>query len=183
MKTFVNFPVLFTDRLRLIEITQKHVAEYFQIFNNRKVTQFYTMPTLSEVNQAKKYIEWLKNKYNQKTGISWGITLKDESKIIGVVGFNRYQPNHRGNVFGALKLEFWNRGIMTESLFEVIKYGFNELKINRTDAETMRENYDMQHIFLKLGFREEGILRDWLYWDNQYYDMIMFSLLKSEFEG
>jgi glycosyltransferase involved in cell wall biosynthesis/RimJ/RimL family protein N-acetyltransferase len=176
-----NFPVLFTERLKLVEINQKHSEDFFQIFSNSRVTQFYTMPTLTEVSEASKYIVWLEDKYEQKKGISWGITIKNEEKIIGVVGFNNFQLNHRGNVFGVLKHEFWNRGIMTESLSEVIKFGYNKLKINRVDAETLLGNKRMQNVFLKLGFRIEGVLRDWLYWNNQYFDMTMFSLLKSEF--
>lgn len=183
MKAPDNFPVLITDRLKLVEITQDRSEEYFQIFNDDRVTQFYTMPTLTQVRETKKYITWLEDKYQQKKGISWGITLRGEDRIIGVVGFNHYETNHRGNLFGALKYEFWNRGIMTESLSEVIKYGFNELKINRAEAETMLGNKDMQHVFFKLGFRTEGILRGWLYWNNRHYDMIMLSLLKSEYKG
>ena len=77
MKVFDNFPVLFTDRLKLVEITQSNIFEYFRIFNNDRITQFYTMPTLSEVSQAKKCAEWLVNNYKQKKDISWWMHLRD----------------------------------------------------------------------------------------------------------
>lgn len=70
---------------------------------------------------------------------------------------------------------------MTEAAEAVISFGFNNLNINRIEAEVMMGNTQSEHLLLKLGFRKEGCLRDWMYWDNKHFDMTMFSLLKREY--
>ena len=72
---------------------------------------------------------------------------------------------------------------MTEASKEVLKYGFYELEINRVEAEVMVGNIRSDKVLEKLGFSCEGVLRDWLYWNGNFYDMEMFSLLKRDYSN
>ena len=71
---------------------------------------------------------------------------------------------------------------MTEAIKAVINFGFSTLNINRIEAEVMIGNTQSERLLLKLGFRNEGCLRDWMYWDNRHFDMIIFSLLRREYK-
>jgi len=62
-----------------------------------------------------------------------------------------------------------------------LNFGFNTLGINRVEAEVMPDNIASEKVLQKLGFTKEGLLRDWMYWNNKHYDMMIFSLLKKEF--
>lgn len=63
----------------------------------------------------------------------------------------------------------------------MIEFGFNDLDINRIEAEVMQGNLSSEIVVEKSGFTKEGILRQWMFWNGKHYDMTMFSLLKSEF--
>jgi [ribosomal protein S5]-alanine N-acetyltransferase len=65
----------------------------------------------------------------------------------------------------------------------VIAFGFNELAINRIEAEVMPGNEASERVLEKLGFTREGILREWMLWNEKHYDMTMFSLVRSEFDA
>jgi [ribosomal protein S5]-alanine N-acetyltransferase len=60
----------------------------------------------------------------------------------------------------------------------VIKFGFEELEINRIEAEIMPGNLVSEKVLDKLNFRKEGLLREWMLWNGKHYDMIMYSLIK-----
>lgn len=62
----------------------------------------------------------------------------------------------------------------------VIDFGFNNLEINRIEAEVMQGNIASEKVLVKLGFKNEGVLRQWMYWNGSYYDMTMFSLLRKD---
>ena len=177
-----NFPELNTERLSLIEIKQNHLNDYYKLFSNERVTEYYNIIPLSNENEAQKYLEWFENRFNEKLGIRWGIAFKGEKNIIGTLGFNNFQKNHRANLGYDLRFDFWNKGIITEALKEIIKFGFNELEINRIEAEVMQGNIASEKVLVKLGFKREGVLRDWMYWNEKHYDMTMFSLLRREYE-
>ncbi len=174
------FPILHTDRLDLVEIKQQHLGDIFKLFGDNRVTQFYNIVTLSNESEAQRFIDWFQNRFVEKLGIRWGISLKGSDSIIGTIGFNNFTKRHRANIGYDLQTNFWNRGIITEALKTVINFGFNELDINRIEAEVMQGNYASEKLLIKVGFKNEGILREWMYWNDKHYDMIMYSLLKAD---
>lgn len=174
------FPILHTDRLDLIEITQKHLTDLFELFGNDKVTEFYNIKTLTEEKEAQKYLDWFRDRFHDKLGIRWGIALKGHENIIGTIGFNNFTKEHRANLGYDLKQEYWNKGFIKEALKEVLKFGFDTLEINRIEAEIMPGNIYSEKALIRLGFKKEGLLRDWMLWNGKHYDMIMYSLLRTE---
>lgn len=177
-----TFPILHTDRLDLIEIKQEHLRDIFKLFSDSKVTQFYNVVTLSKEEEAQKFIDWFHNRFADKAAIRWGISLKGHNSIIGTIGFNNFTKRHRANLGYDLQADFWNKGYVTEALKIVIDFGFKELDLNRIEAEVMQGNIASERVLTKLGFTREGILRQWMYWNDKHYDMTMFSFLKADFK-
>jgi [ribosomal protein S5]-alanine N-acetyltransferase len=177
---FDTFPVLHTSRLDLVEITALHAADIFKLFGDPAVTEFYNINTLQEEAEAQKIIDWFASRFNDRAGIRWGIALKDNQNIIGTIGFNNFTVNHRANIGYDLQSAFWNNGYLTEALKAVIDVGFTQLNINRIEAEVMQGNIASEKLLAKAGFKNEGVLRDWMLWNGRHYDMTMFSLLRSD---
>ncbi|QES88280.1 GNAT family N-acetyltransferase [Rhizosphaericola mali] len=178
---FEKFPTLQTRRLNLIEIKQNHLSDIFQLFSDEKVTEFYNIIRLSKIEEAQKIVDWFHNRYKDNLGIRWGISLKDHNSIIGTIGYNNFTPKHRANIGYDLQSEYWNNGYITEALRTVIKFGFNQLQVNRIEAEVMEGNIISEKVLDKVGFQNEGTLRDWMFWNDKYFNMKMFSLLHSDF--
>ena len=177
-----SFKSLYTTRLDLIEIKQEHLGDIFKLFSDNKVTQFYNIVTLTKKEEAQKFIDWFQNRFNDNVGIRWGISLKGHNNIIGTIGFNNFTKNHRANIGFDLQVDYWNNGYLTEAIKRVTDFGFNNLDINRIEAEVMQGNIASEKVLAKNGFKNEGVLRQWMYWNDKYYDMTMFSLLQSDFK-
>ena len=175
-----TFPILHTQRLDLIEIEQHHSLDVFNIFGDEKVTKYYNLLPLKNEQEALAEIDFFKQRFIAKTGIRWGIALKNKQNIIGTIGFNKFTIQHRANIGYDLQAKFWNKGYITEALEAVIDFGFNQLSINRIEAEVMQGNIGSEVVLGKLNFRNEGVLRQWMLWNNRYYDMTMFALLRSD---
>ena len=178
-----TFPAIHTNRLDLVEIRQQHLINIYNLFADENVTRFYNLLPLTVESDAQKFIDWYQNRFKEKLGIRWGISLKGEQDIIGTIGFNNFTKRHKANIGYDLQPDYWNKGIMTEALRAVINFGFNQLEINRMEAEVMQGNVNSEKLLLKLNFLKEGVLREWMLWNDNYYDMSMFSLLKSDSEG
>jgi len=176
-----EFPTLHSDRLDFIEIKEKHLDDLFRLFGDPEVVRFYNLLPFENPSEGMEFINWYKSRYNNGLAIRWGIALKGEQNIIGTIGFNNYSPNHRANIGYDLQKNYWNRGYITESLKTIIKFGFEQLNVNRIEAEIMQGNYASEKVLEKLGFTKEGILRQWMFWNNKHFDMTMYSLLKDDF--
>ena len=175
-----TFPTLTTKRLDLIEIRQSHLTDIYLLFSDKKVTEYYNLLPMKNEPEGQKLLDWFRNRFKDGLGIRWGIALKSKTNIIGTVGFNNFTPKHRANIGYDLQPSYWNKGYMTEALQAVIDFGFNELDINRIEAEVMQGNVPSEKLLEKLNFKREGILRQWMLWNEQYYDMTMYSLLRTE---
>lgn len=177
-----NFPTIQTNRLDLVEIKQHHLTNIYNLFADENVTRFYNLLPLTMESDAKKFIDWYQNRFKDNLGIRWGISLKGEQNIIGTIGFNNFTKRQKANIGYDLQTDYWNKGFMTEALIAVINFGFNQLEINRIEAEVMQGNENSERLLLKLNFKKEGVLRQWMFWNDKHYDMSMFSLLKRDYD-
>ncbi len=110
-----TFPILNTERLELVEITQSHLTDYYNIFKDERATQYYNIIPFTKEEEAQKYIDWFQSRYKEGLGFRWGIKLKGEPGIIGTAGFNNYQLNHKANLGYDLHVDHWNKGYITEA--------------------------------------------------------------------
>jgi ribosomal-protein-alanine N-acetyltransferase len=176
------FPTLTTARLDLVEIKQSHLTDIYLLFSDKKVTEYYNLLPLKNEQEGQKLLDWFRNRFEDGLGIRWGISLKGKADIIGTIGYNTFTRKHRANIGYDLQSSYWNRGFMTEALQAVIAFGFNELNINRIEAEVMQGNVISEKLLEKLNFKREGILRQWMLWNEHYYDMTMYSLLRTDYK-
>lgn len=176
------FPILTTNRFQLIQITENHLSNLFELFSDTNVVKFYNLKPFENESDGVRLVNLYTQRFNENLGIRWGIAFKNSDYIIGTIGFNSFTENHRSTIGFDLQTKYWNQGIISEVLFKIIDFGFNELKINRIEAEVMQGNYASEKVLTKSNFQKEGILREWMFWDNTYFDMTMYSLLRKDFE-
>jgi len=110
--------------------------------------------------------------------ISWALSLHGEHKMIGkCVLFQFDQSNHRAEIGFILNRAYWRRGLMQQALEVVIKFGFEELKLHRLEADVDPGNTGSLAILEKLGFEREGFFRErWLICGD-WKDSVMLGLL------
>ena len=135
----------------------------------------------TNIKQAEGLIKWFNDEFIQKRAIFWGISLKNEPEIIGFCKFEIEIPKVRADLGYDLRHEYWNMGIMTETLGAVIEFTFKTLDINRIEATVSTKNNSSIRILEKSGFVKEGILRERCYISDSCHDMMMLSILKKEY--
>jgi ribosomal-protein-alanine N-acetyltransferase len=85
----------------------------------------------------------------------------------------------RGSIGYELARPFWRQGIMSEALTAILALGFGEMGLNRIDAVVLPDNLASIRLLEKLGFCNEGLLREYENWGNKgFVDLCMLSLLK-----
>ena len=113
----------------------------------------------------------------------WGIEIKAEGCLIGTCGYCRWDKQHHHAELGYdLWPAYWGQGLMPEALRRLIRFGFEDMFLNRIEATTHTENQRSQRVLSKLGFQREGLLRDYYCRDGIYNDQVAFSLLRKEWQ-
>jgi diamine N-acetyltransferase len=79
-----------------------------------------------------------------------------------------------------LKQTAWNHGYAQELMPAVLRHGFSELGMNKIYLQVFTTNAKARHLYQKLGFREEGVLRAHYFVNGAYHDMVSMSMLREE---
>ncbi|RIL69394.1 N-acetyltransferase, partial [Staphylococcus devriesei] len=70
---------------------------------------------------------------------------------------------------------YWGKGYGKEALKLLINFAFNSLNLHMLYLEVFSYNENATKMYEKLGFNQDGILRQSKYQDGQYYDKIIMS--------
>lgn len=79
--------------------------------------------------------------------------------------------------------EKWGRGYGTEATQLLLRESFEQLNLNKVGWWTFAENKGSIALAKKLGFKEEGRLKDQLFFNSKWHDSIIFGLLKTQYES
>jgi [ribosomal protein S5]-alanine N-acetyltransferase len=177
----MSFPTLTTPRLVLREISADDAADLFTLFSTPKVMEFYDAAPYIDIEQAKQDIERFASWHSKDIGKRWGLALPENYKTIGTCGLFGHNKIYRSCIVGYdLLPHYWGLGYMQEALKSVLNYGFKSMNLNRVQATTNLDSARSIHTLNTLGFKEEGILREWGFWKGKFHDVRCFSLLQSD---
>jgi ribosomal-protein-alanine N-acetyltransferase len=176
-----SFPEFETANLKLREMVGSDAEAVHRIFSDKEVTRFYDLDRFVDIRQASELIRRERMRYEKGEGLRWGITQQANNIVIGTIGYVFSQHNAQGGLGYDLARPYWRKGIMTEALRLVIRYGFSSLRLNRIQALVIPGNEASVGLLNSLGFTEEGLLREYAYFKGRYNDLICYSLLKGEF--
>lgn len=180
----MTFPEHDTTRLQLIEVTPEHGPALFHILSNEDVTRFYGMDPLRKQEDALHIIESFKQTFDSRQGIRWGIVIRDSGTFIGTIGLNHLSLYSKKAEIGfELDPAHWRRGYAAEAIEAVLTYVFETLGLYRMGAVTFLENRASIQLLTRIGFEEEGILRDYLFQGGTSHDGRIFSLLKPAYQA
>lgn len=180
---FKNLPILETERLRLRKLSMRDAADVFAYASVPEVAEHVTWEYHRNISDSMHYLRFITQQYQDGIPSPWGIIHKELGKLIGTIGYHVWSlPNGFGEVGYALSKDFWNKGYTTEAFEEVIKFGFERLKLNRVEATCKLANTASEKVMLKCGLSYEGILRKRLFAKSEYHDLKLYSLLRNEWE-
>lgn len=129
--------------------------------------------------------EWIDSLGKSGTDYVFGIALQQGDRLIGVTGLHRVDPVNRSAMFGINigDTAFQGLGYGREATQLALKYGFEELNLNRIELEVFAENWRGIRMYQKVGFVQEGCARQARFSRGRYQDAYRFAMLRSEWES
>lgn len=103
------------------------------------------------------------------------------NRIAGTIGFNEVNKTNRTGTIGYwLGEPYQGKGLMSKALGAYLRYGYEDLGLNRIEIRAATGNDRSRALPLRFGFKEEGTIRqaEWLY--DHYVDHVVYGLLKDE---
>lgn len=149
-------PEIETARLRLRRFTPDDLDDLERLFSDPAVMLYLGIEagkTLSRQETAETlrgFISgWDKHGFGR-----WAVTHQETQRFIGLCGLKLLagQPE----LIYALEKAYWGQGLATEAARAALRYGFEEVGLERIVAVTRRENVASQRVMQTIGMRWEG---------------------------
>ena len=113
----------------------------------------------------------------------FSIIRKSDDKLIGNCGFNKIDKIDRTATVGIFigDESNHNKGLGTDSLKTLIKYGFDILNLNNIELQVFDFNERAINCYKKVGFKEYGRRHQSYYLNNEYHDEIYMEILREDY--
>lgn len=124
-------------------------------------------------------LSFIKYASEEKSNIIFAIDIN--GKACGGIGLHPQADIHKKNAELGYWLgePFWGNGIITSAIEEVIKFGFNNLEIDRIFARPFGSNIASQRVLEKSGFKLEGKFEKTVWKKDKYEDELIYAIRKN----
>lgn len=133
------------------------------------------------VEDSREYLRYELGRYHNRESLQMSILYR--GSVVGQIGFNTiYWRSRRTEIGYWLGARFQGLGLMTSAVKAMTTYGFRHLGLHRIEIHCAVENRKSRAIPERLGFQQEGILRDneWLY--DHFVGHVVYSMLEQEWK-
>jgi [ribosomal protein S5]-alanine N-acetyltransferase len=177
-----DVPELTTARLRLRAVhPARDAAGLLRLLSDPEVTRYSNAPRCTTLAEAQAALEQFPQRFAAGEMIRWAIQPLGHDEAVGTVGLLRVSHEHRRGELGYdLARRWWRQGLAPEAAAAVVTYGFAVIGLHRIEAGVVPGNDASVRVLEKLGFREEGTLRDYLRLEGRFHSCRFFSLLATD---
>jgi RimJ/RimL family protein N-acetyltransferase len=128
---------------------------------------------------------WLEHMRKTHTECVFAICRRADGRHIGSTGLHSISARERHAEFGIMlgERECWGQGYGTAAARLILNHGFNQLNLHRIFLRVFDHNLRGQASYRKLGFVDEGRLRQHQWREDGWHDMLYMGLLRDEFNA
>ena len=179
----LKFKTLETPRLHLEAPDVKYAIDVYEYSKDKEFCKFITAKPAIHIDESVQFLEYLIQENTDRNRAYWVVVDKKKNKAVGTMGFIFSLPIQSKLLeFGyGLSRLYWGTGIFQEAAKEVLKFGFDTLKIEKVQVFTRADNIASIKGVQKVGFVQEAVLENYYETDIGRKDSVMLRLLRSEF--
>lgn len=164
--------------LRAMEKSDCELAR--EMFNDPEIEKLvigWSFP-LSEYSQE----QWFMNHHADQNNFRFVIETPEDGKV-GIATLTDIDWKNRRAVHGIKLAKGKNRskGIGTDTVMAIMRYAFDELGFHRLDGSWFEDNTASIRLYTRLGWKAEGIRREYIYKGGVYKDLVMVGILASDY--
>ena len=179
-----KIPPVLTGRLKLRAFSVTDASEVQRMAGSFKVAQMTaTIPHPYPDGAAESWIANHAIQFANGNGVVWAIEDRVSGKLVGCLGFEVNKAHKKSEVGYWIGEEFWKNGYCTEAVIAGIDFCFNHFGLNKITSRHLSYNPASGKVMIKAGMSQEGYLKKDMFRNGQYSDIVVFGLLRSDWEN
>ena len=180
-KIFSKMPVLTTERLVIRPMRTGDSYDMYEYASREDVTEYLLWSPHPSIGYTRDYLAYIESRYAACDFFDWAVTLADNGKMIGTVGFTKIDlQNNCAEIGYVLNPEYHRQGYGYEAAKRIVEFGFSELSLHRIEARFMEGNNASLALMKKLGMTLEGYHRDMMLVKGKYRTIGISAMISTE---
>lgn len=166
-------------KVQLGPLERKHLSKNVKWLNDPEVTKYLRFFEPIGIEEEQRWYEDLLKDNSRKV---YAIRIVD-GDYIGNLQLSNIDLHDRKAELGILigEKNLWGKGYGTEAVELAVRLAFEGLNLNRVYLRTLTSNKRARRCYEKVGFKEEGILRQDGFCKGKYADRVIYSILAEEY--
>jgi RimJ/RimL family protein N-acetyltransferase len=125
---------------------------------------------------------WYRTRGIASDRLDLAIATLDDDRCIGEMALTELDADNRscGSRISLVGPDVYGRGFGTEATRLVLAHAFTTVGLHRVELQVYRHNPRAKHVYERVGFVEEGTLREALLWGGEFLDATIMSILAHE---
>lgn len=157
----MQFPIIETDRLTLRGFVSKDLDRLAEMLDKPEVMRYMPGGKPFPRERAEATLRNILNHWEKNAFGWWAVDHKADTRLIGWCGLGIVDELGETEVAYLFDEPYWGKGIATEAAHASLRYGFEELKLDRVIALAHTENKASQRVMQKNGMVYEAVLHLW----------------------
>jgi len=175
---------LHTPRLTLRPPRRGDETDLYAIHADPEVMRYFSEPPWTDAARAVRQIDEDALRFENEESYRFAIILNETGRQIGnCTLYALHHKNRRAEIGFALARAHWGHGIMHEALQALLAFGFTDLDLHRVEADVDPRNAASAATLTRLGFLQEGLLRERWIVAGEVSDSALFGLLRRDWEA
>ena len=171
-------------RVRLRRIDDADLHSLFALYSDPEGTRYLARAPMSALVEAEEMLARIRAGYADGSALQLAIERNADGAFLGVcLLFNVVARGRRAEIGYILGREHWSRGYMAEALPALVAHAFGAMDLNRLEADIDPRNGASARVLARLGFRQEGLLRERWVVRGEASDSALYGLLRKDWRA
>ncbi len=176
-------PTLATARLVLPPLDERHLSQFLAVAGERAIAD--TTVSIPHPLTESGALDWIRRAASESAtgrGAHFAIAVRPaDDELAGYIAIKSIDRTHEEGELGfMIDARHAGQGYITEAAERVLAFAFDDLRLNRICAYNMVRNPASGRVLSKLGFQQEGRLRQRVKKWGIYEDVLLWSRLLSD---
>lgn len=175
---------IYGERIRLRAAEHSDLEKFIEWVNDPEVTRGIGLSLPISSVDEEKWFEAAMQKPQEEKPLVIEMKQGDKWRVIGNTSFFEFDWIVRSAQVGIMigDKSVWNQGYGTETMRLLLRHAFQTLNLHRVFLRVNSDNLYAIRTYEKVGFVHEGRLRQAVYRDGEYHDLLMMSVLRTEWD-
>lgn len=178
---FRDMPPLVTPRLLLRAPRMDDARDMYGYSRDPQVARYVLWDAHRGLYETRSHLRYLIRR-NQRGGPgTFAVQEIATGRMIGTIGYTWMDSDNRSAEIGySYARAVWGQGYATEALKEMLRFSFEELKLNRVEGQHDLRNPASGAVMARAGMVSEGTLHQRIYNKGEFADTRLYAITRDQ---